>query len=67
MEDAFSENVQTSSLNEKDNLLFNPRDMKEFLDKRVIGQEEAKKDVISAIFMNSLADESISKNTCLLV
>ena len=41
--------------------------MKEFLDKRVIGQEEAKKDVISAIFMNSLADESISKNTCLLV
>lgn len=67
LEDAFSENVQTSSLNEKDNLLFNPRDMKEFLDKRVIGQEEAKKDVISAIFMNSLADESISKNTCLLV
>lgn len=53
---------------EQDNdVLFNPKEMKEFLDKRVIGQEEAKKDVISAIFMNSLADESISKNTCLLV
>lgn len=52
---------------QKNDVLFNPGEMKEFLDKRVIGQEEAKRDIISAIFMNSLADESISKNTCLLV
>lgn len=41
--------------------------MKQFLDERIIDQEQAKKDVISAIFMNSLSDEAISKNTCLLV
>ena len=53
--------------NKEENILFNPKEMKKFFDKKIIGQEEAKKDIISAIFMNSLADESISKNTCLLV
>lgn len=53
--------------NKEKNILFNPKEMKKFFDKKIIGQEEAKKDVISAIYMNSLADESISKNTCLLV
>lgn len=46
---------------------FNPKDMKEFFDKKIIGQEEAKIDVISAIFMNSLMDDPINKNSCLLI
>jgi len=41
--------------------------MKEFLDKIIIGQEEAKKDVIAAIIMNKLSDDSTNKNSCLLV
>lgn len=61
------EEVFSDDFDNKEEILFNPKEMKEFLDKRIIGQEEAKKDIISAIFMNSLADESISKNTCLLV
>lgn len=65
LEEAFSD--EDKILEEENDLLFNPKEMKAFLDKRIIGQEEAKKDVTSAIFMNSLAEESISKNTCLLV
>lgn len=63
LEEVFSNDFD----NKEENILFNPKEMKKFFDKKIIGQEEAKKDIISAIFMNSLADESISKNTCLLV
>ena len=41
------------------------REMKQFFDAKIIGQEEAKKDVISAIIMNQLSDKS--RNCCLLV
>ena len=41
--------------------------MKEFFDKKIIGQEDAKKDVISSIVMNSLSDNPLDKNSCLLV
>lgn len=41
------------------------REMKAFFDAKIIGQDEAKKDVISAIVMNQLSDNS--RNSCLLV
>ena len=55
------------SKDQKEKLKFNPKDMKEFFDKRIIGQEEAKIDVISAVFMNSIMDDPINKNSCLLI
>lgn len=51
---------------DKNNIL-NVKEMKEYMDSKIIGQEEAKKDVISAIFMNSLIDDVRSKNSVLLV
>lgn len=45
----------------------NVREIKKYFDEKIIGQEEAKKDVISAIVMNKLSDNSSSKNNCLLV
>lgn len=47
--------------------IINVREMKEFFDERIIGQDEAKKDVISAIVMNKLSDNSTDRNSCLLV
>ncbi len=44
----------------------NAKDIKNYMDQRIIGQEEAKKDVISAIIMNKLGEAS-DKNSCLLV
>jgi len=41
--------------------------MKEFLDSRIIGQEQAKRDVISTIIMNKLAEDKYGRNHCLLV
>lgn len=41
--------------------------IKEFFDQRILGQEEAKIDVISAIVMNKLTDDPLTKNSCLLV
>lgn len=52
---------------ETEKLKFNPKEMKEFFDKKIIGQEEAKIDVISAIFMNSIMDDPLNKNSCLLI
>lgn len=43
------------------------RAMKKFFDEKIIGQEEAKKDVIQAIVMNSLSENSSDKNSILLV
>lgn len=45
----------------------NVREIKSYFDQVIIGQEEAKKDVISAIVMNKLVDDLHAKNSCLLV
>ena len=45
----------------------NVRDIKSYFDEIIIGQEEAKKDVISAIYMNKLGTDASNKNNCLLV
>jgi ATP-dependent Clp protease ATP-binding subunit ClpX len=45
----------------------NVREMKKYFDQVIIGQEEAKKDVISAIVMNKLTEDKYNKNACLLV
>lgn len=45
----------------------NVKEIKKYFDEKIIGQEEAKKDVISAIVMNKLSDNPSSKNNCLLV
>ncbi len=47
--------------------LMSARDMKSFLDHHVVGQDEAKKDIISALIMNSLSDNPEDRNACLLV
>lgn len=41
--------------------------MKRFFDKRIAGQEQAKRDVISAIVMNSLSEDSNDRVSCFLV
>ncbi len=41
--------------------------MKKFLDERVVGQEEAKKDVVTAVVTNPLSDESSDRTSCLLI
>ena len=43
------------------------RDVKRFFDEKIIGQEEAKRDIIAAIVMNMLSDNPTDKNNCLLV
>jgi len=43
------------------------KEMKEFMDSKIIGQNEAKKDVISAIFMNFISEDYKNKNSCLLI
>lgn len=45
----------------------NVRELKAIFDDKIIGQEEAKIDVLQAIFMNSLSDDTDDKNSCLLV
>lgn len=51
----------------KDNDRPNVREMKKFFDAKIIGQEEAKKDVIAAIIMNKYSKNASDKNNCLLV
>lgn len=62
-------NVATSLVakEEKPKTLLKAREMKQYLDKIVIGQEEAKKDIISAIIMNSLSDNPNDRTACLLI
>lgn len=47
--------------------LVNVKEMKAFFDRRIIGQEQAKKLVISAIAMNNLSETSDDRVSCLLV
>jgi ATP-dependent Clp protease ATP-binding subunit ClpX len=42
-------------------------EMKEYFDKIIIGQEEAKEDVISTVIMNQTVTDPKNKNNCLLV
>lgn len=51
----------------EDEKIINVSEMKKFFDERIIGQEEAKRDVISAIVMNKLSDNPNDRNSCLLV
>ena len=43
------------------------REIKKYFDERIIGQEEAKKDVIQAIYMNKLSNIPGDRTACLLV
>lgn len=52
---------------EENKKILDVREIKSYFDQVIIGQEEAKKDVISAIVMNKLADDPHAKNSCLLV
>lgn len=65
----YDENVKVEEVVEVEDskLTIDVKEMKSFFDKKVIGQEEAKKDVISAIFMNKLSDNPGDRNSCLLV
>ncbi len=59
-----NQEVKTAKTNKVKNI--DVRKMKQYFDQIIIGQEEAKRDVISTIVMNQLGDSS-SKNSCLLV
>jgi ATP-dependent Clp protease ATP-binding subunit ClpX len=63
LEKAFSES-KAENTDDKNDMV---KGIKAFLDKRVIGQEEAKRDVISAVAMNKLMDNPENKNSCLLI
>lgn len=52
---------------EKPKNLINIKEMKKYVDRKVIGQEEAKKDIIQSIYMNSLSEDSKDRNNCLLI
>lgn len=52
---------------EKPKIKFDVKEIKKHFDDRIIGQEEAKKDVISAIYMNKLNNDPANKNNCLLL
>lgn len=43
------------------------KEMKDFIDKKVIGQEQAKRAIISSIVMNSLSEDKSDRNSCLLI
>jgi ATP-dependent Clp protease ATP-binding subunit ClpX len=49
------------------NNIINVKEMKAYFDQFIIGQEEAKKDVISSIVMNELSTDKYNKNGCFLV
>lgn len=51
----------------KDKIRLDIKKMKEYLDEVIIGQEEAKKDVIQAIFMNQLIEKHRDKSSILLI
>ena len=52
---------------EEPKVKFDVQDIKKHFDDRIIGQEEAKRDVISAIYMNKLNNDPTNKNNCLLL
>lgn len=47
--------------------VINVKEVKDYFDQVIIGQDEAKKDVIAAIVMNKLSNDPRNKNSCLLV
>lgn len=51
----------------KDKIRLDIKKMKKYLDEVIIGQEEAKKDVIQAIFMNQLIENHRDKSSILLI
>ena len=58
----------TSTQNKKtENKKINVRSIKKYIDEIAIGQEEAKRDAIQTIYMNSKMTSSSNKNSCLLL
>lgn len=70
---ALDPTIQENILNHLKNIAitqtvsFDVQSIKKHFDERIIGQEEAKRDVIAAIYMNKLADDPSNKNNCLLI
>lgn len=58
--------IEQAFNNEETKFDFNVKDIKNYFDSIIIGQEKAKKAVISSIITNKLGDPK-SKNSCLLV
>lgn len=55
------------TLNQDNSTIINVREIKKFFDDKIIGQEEAKRDVIQALIRNKLLDDVKNRNSCLLV
>lgn len=51
----------------EENSTINVKEIKKFFDEKIIGQEEAKKDVIQSIVMNGLSENPSDRNSVLLV
>jgi len=51
----------------KEAKIMSVKEIKQYFDERIIGQEEAKKNVIQAVYLNSLSDEPGDRVSCLLV
>ena len=64
------EKIEIKKEDKKNNNLkfeYSAVEMKEYLDERIIGQEDTKKDVIAAIIMNSYINSAKDRNCCLLI
>ena len=59
--------LEEQKQNDKKDIDINIKDMKTFLDQSIIGQEEAKRDVISTIAMNKKTNSSRNRTSCLLI
>lgn len=70
---ALDPTIQENILNRLKNIVvaqsvsFDVQSIKKHFDERIIGQEEAKRDVIAAIYMNKLSNDPANKNNCLLI
>lgn len=62
-----TETIEESKETEVEEKRLDVREMKKFFDRKIIGQDEAKKDVISALFMNEISTDSRDRNNVLLV
>lgn len=62
-----TETIEESNETEVEEKRLDVREMKKFFDRKIIGQDEAKKDVISALFMNEISTDSRDRNNVLLV
>ncbi len=66
----YKENLEISKTSKPSKSPFrmvNARSLKAFFDRRIAGQEEAKKTIISAIVMNGLSEVSSDRISCFLV